>query len=71
MLNQLKRMAEMVETLPHVVRSPDSEDNFLLAMAEAGGADILVTGDKDGLLALVRHNGTRIISATAFVKRFV
>ncbi len=42
----------------------------MLAMAEAGAADYLVTGDKGGLLSLVRHKRTRIISAAAFAKRF-
>ncbi len=36
-------------------------------MAEAGQAEYLVTGDKSGLLALVRHGGTRIVSAREFV----
>ena len=42
----------MVDPLPIVVRSPDPTDDFLLAAAEAGGADYLVTGDKSGLLSL-------------------
>src|SRR5450432_4220610 len=46
LVNELKRLAVMVDNLPRVVRSPDSEDDFLLAAAEAGRADYLVTGDK-------------------------
>jgi len=38
-----------------------------LALAEAGKADYLVTGDNSGLLALGNHQGTRIISAADFV----
>jgi putative PIN family toxin of toxin-antitoxin system len=66
MLNELKDLTEVIGTLPHVERSPDSSDNFLLALSEAGNADYLVTGDKSGLLSLARHEGTRIISASAF-----
>jgi uncharacterized protein len=51
--------------LPDVIRSPDPKDNFLLAMAEAGQADYLVTGDKSGLLALIQHGPTRILPASA------
>jgi hypothetical protein len=37
----------------------------LLALAEAGGADYLVTGDKSGLLVFASHKSTRIITATS------
>ncbi len=47
-------------------RSPDPTDEFLLALSEGGEADFLVTRDKSGLLALERHNATRIISAHDF-----
>lgn len=47
-------------------RSPDPNDDFLLAMSEVGKADYLVTGDKSGLLSLHRHKATRIISAIDF-----
>ena len=60
----------MVDPLPRVARSPDPEDDFLLAAVEAGKADFLVTGDKSGLLALRRHAGARIISARDFVTFF-
>ena len=66
LVNQIKRLAEDVGALPRVERSPDPTDDFLLAMAEAGSADYLVTGDKSGLLALDRHKATRIISASDF-----
>ena len=45
--------------------SPDPYDNFLLAMAQVAKADVLVSGDKRGLLALSRHQGTRILTARA------
>ena len=44
--------------------------DFLLALAQAREADYLVTGDRSGLLSLVRHQGTRIVSARAFAKLF-
>lgn len=68
LVNSLRRLAEDVGPLPRVERSPDPEDDFLLAMAEAGKADYLVTGDKSGLLALVRHAGARIVAARQFLE---
>ena len=68
LINLLRRVAEEVGPLPKVERSPDPSDDFLLAMAEAGGADYLVTGDHSGLLTLVRHAGTRIVSVREFAE---
>jgi len=70
LVNELKKLAENVEELPSVCRSPDPSDNFLLALCEAGRADYLVTGDKSGLLALDQHEGTRIVTASAFISLF-
>ena len=69
LVNQLKTLAEIVEDLPLVTRSSDPEDDFLLSLAEGGHADYLVTGDKSGLLSLVRHKGTRIITAGKFAAK--
>jgi putative PIN family toxin of toxin-antitoxin system len=66
MVNHLLNLAEFVSPLPKVRRSIDPEDDYLLAMAEADKADFLVSGDKAGLLALVRHAGASIISPRAF-----
>lgn len=63
LVNEITKLAELVESLPHVRRSPDPTDDFLLALSEAGRADYLVTGDKSGLLALEHHKRTRIVSA--------
>jgi len=66
LVNQIKKLAEVVGPLPPVEGSPDPGDNFLLALAEAGKADYLVTGDKSGLLRLAHHHATRIVSAREF-----
>jgi putative PIN family toxin of toxin-antitoxin system len=70
LVNQLKDLAENVDALPRVERSPDPSDDFLLALSEAGKADYLVTGDKSGLLYLARHHNTRVVSARAFTGLF-
>ncbi len=67
LLNELRAHAHMLADLPHVDRSPDPADNFLLAMAQAGEADVLVTGDKHDLLSLKAFQRTRIITARQFL----
>jgi len=62
-INDLHRFATVPDRLPVVDRSRDPNDNFLLAMAEAGAADYLVTGDKRDVLALKRHGNTIILTA--------
>ena len=63
LVNDLRRLATRIENLPTLDVSPDPYDNFLLAMAQAGHADLLVTGDKRDLLSLSSHQGTRILTA--------
>lgn len=67
LINRLFSRAVDVGRLPEVLRSNDPDDNFILAIAEAGSADYLVSGDHDGLLVLRRHRRTRILSPRAFV----
>ena len=52
LVNQIKKLAEDAGPLPCVIRSPDPNDDFLLAMSEAGRANYLVTGDKGVCLEL-------------------
>jgi uncharacterized protein len=70
LVNQIKKLAGEIGSLPRVKRSADPNDDFLLALSEAGKADYLVTGDKSGLLALERHKATQIISPTSFAALF-
>jgi putative PIN family toxin of toxin-antitoxin system len=68
LVNQIMLVAEMPAALPHVRRSPDARDDFLLGLCEAGRADWLVTGDKNDLLALGRHGITKITTAAALAE---
>lgn len=67
LINTLRVHARILVALPAVDRSADPGDNFLLAMAEAGEAEYLVTGDKRDLLALKHHVRAKIISAHSFI----
>jgi putative PIN family toxin of toxin-antitoxin system len=45
LINQIKKLAVNIVNLPQVRRSADPDDDFLLALAEAGAANYLVTGN--------------------------
>ena len=68
LVNGLKRHATVLTELPNVDLSQDPQDNPVLAMAIAGEADYLVTGDRRGLLSLKRVGATRIVTAAEFLK---
>lgn len=66
MVNNLQR-AIVLERLTTDVEANDPNDAFLLAMALAGEADFLVTGDRRaGLLQRGRFGRTRIVTPSAF-----
>src|SRR5574340_134391 len=66
MVNNLQR-AVILENLTMPVEADDPDDAFLLAMALAGNADYLVTGDRRaGLLQRGHIERTRIITPVVF-----
>lgn len=67
MVNQLRSMAHMVDKLPAVDVSPDPFDNFLLSLAQAGQADVLVSGDKRGILDVGSYGTCRIVTVRQFL----
>lgn len=69
MLNNL-RHATLVAYLPDGYEAADPDDAWLLALADAGRADWLVTGDKrSGVLARRRVAAAGIVTAAAFAAR--
>jgi putative PIN family toxin of toxin-antitoxin system len=69
MIDNMLKLAEIVPSTPKVSRSADPDDDYLLAMCDAGKADLLVTGDKNHLLSLKTHGRTQIITAREFAER--
>jgi putative PIN family toxin of toxin-antitoxin system len=65
----IRDLSVFCEDLPSGIEAPDPKDSYLLALAEAGQAEYLVTGDKE-LLALGSHKTTKIISARDFAAMF-
>ncbi|CAN7480382.1 putative toxin-antitoxin system toxin component, PIN family [Pseudoduganella sp. LjRoot289] len=69
MINKLHR-ALVLEYLGDDIETDDPDDAFLLAMAKAGDADYLVTGDRRaGLLQLGRFGRTVIMTPGVFCSR--
>ena len=67
LINELRDIAVVVKNLPTVTVCADPYDNYLLAMAAAGAANFLVTGDKQDLLNLRLYVGTRIVTVRDFL----
>ena len=66
MINNLQR-AIVLDRLPKTFDATDPDDAFLLAMAAAGNADYLVTGDRRAGLLQRGHSGrTRIVTPAVF-----
>lgn len=55
--------AVIVDRPPVVNLSPDPKDNPILAVAVAGKADLIVSGDKKHMLALQDVEGIPVVSA--------
>lgn len=67
LINELRDLAVVVDDRPVISVSPDPNDDYLLAIAAAGAADFLVTGDKRDLLALRLYEGTKIVTVRDFL----
>jgi putative PIN family toxin of toxin-antitoxin system len=67
LVNDLRALAITLDKLPVVEVSADPDDNYLLALAAAGAADFLVTGDKRDLLGIAVYEGTKIITVRDFL----
>ena len=68
MHNELRHLAVYLTNVPEVRKSRDPADNFLLAIAKAGEADYLATGDKRDLLALKQFERTKIVTARSLLE---
>jgi len=67
LINDQRAIAVIVDRLPVVDVSADPNDNYLLAIATAGSADFLVTGDKRDLLGIEVYEGTKIVTVRDFL----
>ena len=63
LLDNLPTIGEVATDLPAVDASSDPDDNVILAAAIAGRANLIVSGDKDHMLALGQVAGIPIVTA--------
>ena len=56
-VERIGRLTLTVADLPEIKASQDPDDNYILATAIAGQANLIVTGDKKDLLVLNTHKG--------------
>lgn len=68
LVGQIRRRAIVLEVLPTVEASSDSDDDPILATALAGEAEWLVTGDKGDLLTLAKVRRVRIVTVREFLE---
>jgi predicted nucleic acid-binding protein len=66
-MNLITERGNFVETSSVIKLSPDSKDDFLLALCKDGKADYLLTGNKIDLLDLKQFEQTTILSLTEFL----
>ena len=67
LLQMLVEIVKIVDVHSVMEICRDSEDNYLLALAQDGNADYLITGDGD-LLTLKKLGKTKIVTLTEFEK---
>jgi hypothetical protein len=67
LINAVRSLSVLLERLPAAAVSRDPHDDYLFAMAHAGEAEYLVTGDKAGVLAVARYGKTQIVTARKMV----
>lgn len=70
----IQRLTRLAKVLKHEPTSVgvcrDPKDVFMLALAQAAKADVLITGDED-LLVLKAYGRTKIITPAAFEKEYL
>lgn len=69
LVENIGTFAFIVDSPPEVDLSPDPKDNPILALAIAGHADIIVSGDKRHMLALGEAAGIPIVTAREALRR--
>lgn len=62
LVNQLRKVAVVVDNVPSPGISPDPHDDWMLGLAQKGSADYIVSGDKRHVLQLGRYHGVSIVT---------
>ncbi len=62
LMNRMLRDALIVDPLEPIDASPDPDDNLIIAVALAGNAAFLVSGDRDHMIVLQKVGTLRIVT---------
>ena len=62
LLHHMATAAVVIAELPKVALSPDPDDNAILATGIVGRADMIISGDKNDMLALGSAEGIPIVT---------
>ena len=62
LIHHMATVAVVIDELPEVGLSPDPKDNAILATGIAGQADLIVSGDKNDVVALGDAEGIPIVT---------
>jgi uncharacterized protein len=68
LMNKLRKRALIVEPGERLDVSPDPDDNIIIAVAVAGNAQFLVSGDGKHVLDLEKVGSVRIVTAAQAVE---
>jgi len=70
-VRNIRNLADHAEPIDGIEVSVDPDDNLILATALAGGVDLVVSGDKPGMLAVGSIEGIPIVSPADALKRLL
>ena len=62
LIHHMATVAVVIDELPEVGLSPDPKDNAILATGIAGQADLIISGDKNDVVALGDAEGIPIVT---------
>ena len=62
LIHHMATVAVVIAELPKIALSPDPDDNAILATGIAGRADMIISGDKNDVLALGNAEGIPIVT---------
>jgi uncharacterized protein len=68
LMNKLRKRALIIEPGERLDVSPDPDDNIIIAVAVAGNAQFLVSGDGPHVIALEKVGSVRIVTAAQAVE---
>lgn len=70
LVNQLRKVAVVIDDVPAPEVSPDANDNWMFGLARKGHADFIVSGDRRHVLHLGTYHASSIVTLTQMLRHF-